>query len=56
VLVTGNIGLFVSGGRDGQLLLWDTRVKTDPEMVNNEENLVSDITGTVIEQGKEGNE
>jgi len=46
--------LFVSGGRDGQLLVWDTRVKPEPEVANTDDNLTSDITGTVIEQGKEG--
>lgn len=48
------IDLFVSGGRDGQLLVWDTRVRPDPEVVNTEDTQTSDIVGTVVEQGKEG--
>jgi len=43
----------VSGGRDGQLMIWDTRQKADPNVINEEETYVSDISGTVIEQGKE---
>ncbi len=47
------LDLFVSGGRDGQLMIWDTRQKADPNVINEEETYVSDISGTVIEQGKE---
>jgi len=34
-------------------LVWDTRIRPDPEVVNTDDE-TSDIIGTVIEQGKEG--
>lgn len=44
----------MSGGRDGQLMIWDTRIKPESEMINDDGTIVADISGNVIEQGKEG--
>ena len=46
--------MFVSGGRDGQLLVWDTRMRPDPIAANDGGNAVGDITGVLVEQGREG--
>lgn len=48
-----NSSLFVSGGRDGQLMIWDTRLKPEAEMINDDGTILADISGNVIEQGKE---
>mgnify|MGYP002623961311 FL=1 len=48
-----SIDLFVSGGRDGQLLVWDTRTADAPCNANSEDNYVPLINGQLVDKGKE---
>jgi len=48
-----SVDLFVSGGRDGQLLVWDTRTTDAPSDANSDDNYVPLINGHLVDKGKE---